>query len=195
VDEVMRKVEKDTLFYEESGGGVTLSGGEPLAQPGFCRALLQRCRSLGIKTALDTSGYAPKETLLTIAKFVDLFLYDLKSMDEERHRIYTGVSNTEILRNLKRLDQLGKQIWIRFPLIPGINDDLDHVTQLGEFVTALSSVEAIHVLPYHRGGEAKRGRLGWTDNPSPLTPPTGKMTDAVLARLREIVRVPVRLGG
>lgn len=195
VDEVMHEIEKDTLFYEESRGGVTLSGGEPLVQPEFCLALLQRCRSLGIKTALDTSGYAPEETLLAIAKFVDLFLYDIKSMDEERHFAYTGISNTGILRNLKRLDQLGKRIWIRFPLIPGINDDLDHVTQLGEFITTLSSVEAIHVLPYHRGGEAKRGRLGWTDTPSPLTPPTGKMTDAVLARLRKIVRTPVKLGG
>jgi len=116
-------------------------------------------------------------------------------MDEERHRAYTGVSNTEILRNLKQLDKLGKRIWIRFPLIPGINDDLDHVTQLGKFVATLSSVEAIHVLPYRRGGEAKRSRLGWTDPPSSLTPPTGKMTDVVLARLREIVRIPVRLGG
>jgi len=195
VDNVMHEVKKDTLFYEESGGGITLSGGEPLAQPEFCLALLQRCRSLGIKTALDTSGYAPEETLLAIAEFVDLFLYDLKSMDEKRHRAYTGVSNTEILRNLKQLDKLGKRIWIRFPLIPGINDDLDHVTRLGEFVATLSSVEAIHVLPYHRGGAAKRSRLGWTDPPSSLTPPTGKMTDAVLARLREIVRIPVRLGG
>ena len=195
VDNVMREVEKDTLFYEESGGGITLSGGEPLVQPESCLALLQRCRSLGIKTALDTSGYAPEETLLAIAEFVDLFLYDLKSMDEERHRTYTGVSNTEILRNLKQLDKLGKRIWIRFPLIPGINDDLDHGTQLGKFVATLSSVEAIHVLPYHRGGEAKRGRLGWTDPSSSLTPPTGKMTDAVLTRLREIVRIPVLLGG
>ncbi len=195
VDEVMREIEKDLLFYEESGGGITLSGGEPLAQPEFCRALLQRCRSLGIKTALDTSGYAPEETLLTIAKFVDLFLYDIKSMDEERHFAYTGVSNTRILRNLKRLDQLGKRIWIRFPLIPGINDDLDHIAQLGEFVATLPSVEAIHVLPYHRGGDAKRARLEWSDPSLSLTPPTGKVIDAVLARLREIVRIPVRLGG
>jgi pyruvate formate lyase activating enzyme len=191
----MREVEKDLLFYEESGGGVTLSGGEPLVQIEFCRALLQRCHSLRINTALDTSGCAPEWTLLAIAKLVDLFLYDLKSMDEVCHRTYTGITNTEILRNLKRLDQLGKRTWIRFPLIPGINGDLDHITRLGEFVATLSSVEAIHILPYHRGGEAKRGRLGWTDPPSSLTPPTGKMTDAVLARLREIVRIPVRLGG
>lgn len=195
VDEVMREAEKDSLFYEESTGGVTLSGGEPLAQPGFCRALLQRCRSLGINTALDTAGYAPEVSLLAIAELVNLFLYDLKGIDEGRHRAYTGVANTVILRNLKCLDRLGKRIWIRFPLIRGINDDLDHVTRLGEFVATLSSVEAIHVLPYHQGGEAKRGRLGWTDPPLYLTPPTGKVIDVVLTRLREIVRIPVELGG
>jgi pyruvate formate lyase activating enzyme len=159
----MREVEKDLLFYEESGGGITLSGGEPLVQIGFCRALLQRCRSLGINTTLDTSGDVPEWTLLATAKFVDLFLYDIKSMDEACHRTYTLGSNTGILRNLKRLDQLGKRIWIRFPLIPGINDDLDHITRLGEFVATLPSVEAIHVLPYHCGGVAKRGCLGWSD--------------------------------
>ena len=116
-------------------------------------------------------------------------------MDEACHRTYTLDSNTGILRNLKRLDQLGKRIWIRFPLIPGINDDLDHITRLGEFVATLPSVEAIHVLPYHCGGVAKRGCLGWSDPCLPLTPPTGKVIDAVLARLREIVRIPVRLGG
>jgi len=160
VDELTREVKKDLPFYEESGGGVTVSGGEPLAQPVFLNAFLSACKKEGVHTALDTSGYAETETVLKISENVDLFLYDLKLMDEEKHRLYTGVPNKLILKNLEKLNSLGKRTFVRFPLIPGVNDDEENVYALGEFVSKLRSVEEIDILPYHKLGTEKARRLG-----------------------------------
>jgi len=146
---------KDAVFYEQSSGGITCSGGEPLQQAAFCAEVLRRCRQLGIHTAIDTCGYADAASLERVAEHTDLFLYDLKLMDDRRHRVATDVSNEVVLHNLEQLDRWNRPTWIRVPLIPTINDDEENLRALAEFVRGLSSVEALQVLPYHAGGEAK----------------------------------------
>lgn len=160
VDEVMAEIEKDTAFYDESGGGATFSGGEPLSQPGFLHALLQGCRARRIHTALDTCGFAPWQVLDRIRPDVDLFLYDLKVMDDERHQLMTGVSNRLILENLKALSLAGHRIRIRVPVIPGLTDDTENMTSIGMFAAGLPSIPEIDLLPYHRSATAKYERLG-----------------------------------
>ena len=159
VDEVMKEIEKDHEFYGESGG-LTASGGEPLTQPVFLHALLNKCEAAGIHTTVDTSGYVEKKTLAKISSEVDLFLYDLKMMDPEKHKLHTGVSNRPIIENLKMLDKLGKQIIIRFPLIPRVNNAEADITSMCELVSGLKNVEGISILPYHRLGVDKAKRLG-----------------------------------
>lgn len=159
VPEVMSVVERDVAFYDQSGGGVTFSGGEPLAQPAFLRSLLLACKKRSIHAAVDTSGFASAETLRSSSELADLFLYDLKLMDEKRHREYTGVSNQPILGNLQDLAQKHNNIYVRFPLIPGVNDDPANVSNLGAFVATLPRVKRIYVLPYQRMGMHKYERL------------------------------------
>lgn len=161
VAEVMREIEKDSIFYEESGGGVTFSGGEALHQLEFLDALLTACKAKGIHTALDTSGYASWESIARIADKVDLFLYDIKLMDEEQHKQYTGVSNKPILENLEKLAAAQHRIWIRIPVIPGINDDEKNIKALGEFLSSLN-LRDVYLLPYHNIAIDKYARLGKT---------------------------------
>ena len=123
VDEVMAVIAQDIPFFDRSGGGVTFSGGEPLHQPVFLRELLVACGRLGLHRTVDTSGFAPQETLVDLIEEIDLFLFDLKLMDRDRHRLYTGVSNRLIVDNLRLLVEQGCAVQIRLPLIPGINDE------------------------------------------------------------------------
>jgi len=159
VDQVMAQVERDTAFYDESAGGVTFSGGEPLAQPEFLLALLRTCRGKDIPTALDTVGFAPWEILDRLRGFVDLFLYDLKLMDDAKHRKFTGVSNEAILSNLESLSRLRHAVVLRVPVIPGVNDDDENIRGIGTFAAALPVLKGIHLLPYHGLGVEKYGRL------------------------------------
>ena len=160
VSEVMRTIERDQLFYEQSGGGVTISGGEPLMQPEFLLALLTACKAAGIHTALDTSGYAAWHLLKKFTPLVDLFLYDLKFIDNQKHRKYTGVSNHLILSNLHRLTLAGAKIIARLPIIPDINDDEISLQLAGEFLSALPVTPAIDIIPYHSIAESKYESLG-----------------------------------
>ena len=160
VEEVLQQIEKDRPFYDQSGGGVTLSGGEPLMQPAFSRGLLQACHDRGIHTAVETCGCAQWEDWQPLLPHLDLILYDLKETDPQRHRQYTGVSNDLILDNLRRLATTGKRIIVRRPVIPGCNDDIASIRSLGRFVQGLGTVDEIHLLPYHRLGEKKYERLG-----------------------------------
>ncbi len=159
VDEVMEVVMKDSLFYRNSGGGMTASGGEATAQPEFLIELLKRCRENGIHTALDTTGYVPWETFQRILEYTDLVLYDIKHMDPAAHRKLTGVDNALILENARRIARMGKAMWIRFPLIPGCNDDETNLRATGAFVRDLG-LRQIDILPYHRLGTGKYHRLG-----------------------------------
>ncbi len=160
VDEIMHEIEKDTLFYDESNGGVTFSGGEPLMQPDFLVALLKKCRERSIHTAVDTMGYADPDILLEIAEDVDLFLYDLKHMDLERHTELVGVSNTMILTNLRLLTERGSKVTIRIPVIPGINDDRKHIEGMAQFIASLPALTGVSLLPYHDTAIEKYRRFG-----------------------------------
>jgi pyruvate formate lyase activating enzyme len=160
VDEVLSIVEKDRLFYDESEGGVTLSGGEPTAQPRFSQRLLQSCQERGIHTAIETCGHAVWNVWQTILPHLDLILYDLKEINPTRHKRYTAVSNELILDNLRRLARTDKTIIVRRPIIPGYNDDQESIHALACFVHELGTVHEIHLLPYHRFGRDKYERLG-----------------------------------
>jgi pyruvate formate lyase activating enzyme len=158
--QVIDEIERDTVFYEQSGGGVTFTGGEPLAQPRFLRSLLSACRTRALHTTLDTSGFSPWPVLDAIRPFVDLFLFDLKLMDDNRHRHWTGVSNELILSNLRKLSELRHTIIIRIPLIPGVNDDKDNLQQTGAFLASMPNVPPVELLPYHNIAEGKYFGLG-----------------------------------
>jgi pyruvate formate lyase activating enzyme len=159
-DQVLAAVERDRPFYEESGGGVTFSGGEPLAQPEFLLELLRACKAQGLHTVLDTCGYAPWEALDRVRPYVDLFFYDLKLVDDERHRHATGVSNAPVLANLRTLAERGQRIVLRLPLIPGVNDDDENIRHTGALVAGLARPPAVTILPYHALGADKYRRLG-----------------------------------
>ncbi len=157
VEEVLGEIEKDRVFYEKSGGGVTFSGGEPLGQLPFLSLLLKACKEKGYHTTLDTAGVASTAQLLLIIPFVDLFLYDIKHLDARKHQRYTGMGNEGILANLQVLKKNGCPVLVRFPLIPTINDG-EHVEELGKYLVRTGFNE-ISVLPYHRIAEGKYARL------------------------------------
>lgn len=159
VTQVLKVIEKDRAFYDQSGGGVTLSGGEPLLQPDFSYSLLKACKEQGIRTAVDTCGHIDSKVLMRIGKHVDLFLYDLKLINEEKHEKFTGVSNKLILENLRKLSAKGHRAVVRFPLIPGVNDDERDIRELGEFVSSLENLKEVSILSYHKGGVEKSKRL------------------------------------
>ena len=182
VEEVLAEVVKDSIFYDESGGGVTFSGGEPLMQPRYLRALLEACRARGIQTAVDTCGYAPLRNLLDAVPLTELFLYDLKFMDEALHLDYTGVSNASILSNLEELGKIHRNIWLRIPIIPGLNDAEDQLDAMARFAASIPGVRQVNLLPYHRTGVQKFSRLGEEYRLAHVVPPTTERMEAALAR-------------
>ncbi|HEV2444610.1 MAG TPA: glycyl-radical enzyme activating protein [Candidatus Sulfopaludibacter sp.] len=167
---LLAEIERDQIFHEESGGGVTLSGGEPLAQPGFAAALLRACRERGIHTVIETCGFASPAVFQSVAPLADAVLYDLKSMDDATHRWCTGVSNHWILENLDRLVSNGTPCTVRIPVIPGINDS-DHDIEAFTRYLAGRRIDGVELLPYHRIAAAKYERLGrdykMADTPEP----------------------------
>ena len=154
IAEVMKEINKDSTFYEESGGGITISGGEPLLQIDFVDAILSECKMRNIHTAVDTCGYAPHKAVEKVMNKVDLFLYDLKIMNDAKHKRYTGKSNKQILENFKTLAENGNHILVRFPVIPGLNDDEDNIQKTADFILS-HAVKRICLLPYHRSGIEK----------------------------------------
>jgi pyruvate formate lyase activating enzyme len=194
VADVVRQIEKDIVFYDESKGGVTFSGGEPLMQPEFLLELLDACGELNLHRTVDTSGWADETLLLKVARKTDLFLYDLKCMDAEKHRTYTGVSNEKILANLMRLAQSDARIQVRLPVIPGINSDAENIDQTADFLHSLGSIERISLLPFHNSARAKYSRLGMSWNVPPLEPLSAELLQSIAARLKKF-GLKVFLGG
>jgi len=174
VGELLKEIERDVVFFDQSGGGVTLTGGEPLMQHHFVIELLQACKAHGIHTVLDTSGYASWQVISEVAQHIDLFLYDLKLMDDVRHRIYTGVSNRLILSNLKRLSAEGENIVVRIPLIPGVNDDEQNLRLTQRFLAGLPNLAGVEVLPYHDTAQAKYSALDLAYRLPELASPTAE---------------------
>jgi pyruvate formate lyase activating enzyme len=171
VDDLIKAIEKDVLFYDESGGGVTFSGGEPLSQPQFLEAVLASCNHREIHAALDTSGFAPAAVVDQLLPRLQLVLFDLKIMDMDQHRHYTGVSNRIMLDNLKRIAASRTPVRIRFPLIPGLTDSDDNVREIVRFAGTLKAIQGVDLLPFHRIGEEKYRRLGLTDAMTGTVPP------------------------
>lgn len=192
VDEVVREIEQDVLFYDESGGGVTFSGGEPLMQPDFLLKLLDACGKLEIHRTVDTSGYADTELLLKVAERTDLFLYDLKHIDSDKHRTYTGVPNEQILRNLEALATYRATIQIRIPVIPGINSDDEHTDRMGAFLSSLCGICDVRLLPYHSAAKHKYRKLGITYHLENVLPLSDNQMQTIAKRLEQFgLRVTV----
>jgi len=169
VDDVMAEVMRDAAFYETSGGGMTLSGGEPLAQPEFAEGLLARAKAEGLHTCLDTSGHAPWDAFERVAGLVDLFLFDCKATGPGRHEELTGVTNELILKNLRRLHAEGARIRLRCPLVPGVNDAPEHLDGVARLAEGLPNIEGLEILPYHALATAKRPRIGLAPVDLPAT--------------------------
>ncbi len=194
VDQVLAELERDRVFYDQSGGGVTFSGGEPLLQAGFLQALLEECRARGLHSALDTCGLAPWEVLESLGGSVDLFLYDVKLVDEARHLRITGVSNAPILENLRALARGGHRIVLRVPLIPGINDDKENIHQIGALAASLPLLPRVDLLPYHRAGVDKYARLDQPYALPDIAPPGDEQVAAAASVLADY-GLEVRIGG
>ena len=193
VPDGMAEVSKDQVFFDESGGGITVSGGEPLMQAAFVESLLAACRARRIRTVLDTCGWADASVLLRIRENVDLFFYDLKVMDSEKHRHFTGMTNDVILQNLRMLAERGSAVVVRVPVIPGVNDDTDNVDALSGFLMPLGLRE-VDLLPYHRFGSDKYRRLHLPYGMEGVVPPSDEQIEALAVRLRRD-GFTVRVGG
>jgi pyruvate formate lyase activating enzyme len=194
VAEVMTQVKKDTIFYDQSGGGATFSGGEPLMQPEFLLALLTTCRAEGIRTAVDTTCYAEPQVIQRVAEIADLFLCDIKHMDNELHRQFTGVGNEQILSNIRMLAGIAKEIYIRIPVIPGFNSGRDNIEETAQFVQSLKAVRRVDILPYNPGGLEKAVRLtGGVDLMQAQTPSDDTMSE--VAETLKSYGFEVKIGG
>ena len=169
VEELLPLLLEDREFYETSGGGVTLSGGECLCQADFCAELLRALKQAGIHTAVDTCGFVPKESIDKVIPYTDTFLYDIKAIDEDVHRKCTGQSNKLILENIKYIDSLGKEIEVRIPYVPEYNDH--QIEKIAEFFKTLKNVHGVKVLPYHNYAGSKYAALGM-ENTLPKKLPT-----------------------
>ena len=194
VDELVNVLERDRIFFEASGGGVTFSGGEPLAHAEFLIDCLRECRQRGLHTTVDTCGLAPRETLLEVAMLADLVLYDLKHMDPVLHRSETGADNRLILDNLRALSESEVEVWVRVPLIPSINDDPANIEATGAFLEELPRRHRVYVLPYHGIAEGKRSRLEEAGDRSGLQSPDAEALGAVVEALAKH-NLEVTVGG
>ena len=159
-EEVFRETVQDRVFYETSGGGITVSGGEPLFQPEFTAEILRLCRENGIHTAIETSGYAAGAALRPVLRFCDWVLFDIKETDEENHRKYTGVPLGPILDNLRLINESGIPFLIRLPIVPGFNDRKEHFARVRELAYTWKMCRGIEIMPYHRLGAYKYAKLG-----------------------------------
>ncbi|MHC4244780.1 MAG: glycyl-radical enzyme activating protein, partial [Planctomycetota bacterium] len=159
VSKIMAEIEQDVIFYDESGGGVTISGGEPLMQPDFLLAVLNQCQRQRIHTAVDTSCYAESKIVEKVGERANMFLCDIKHMDSEIHERFTGVGNDSILNNIRLLSEAGKNIIIRIPVIPGFNDEKANIEATGKFTASLPGVIRVDILPFNRGAKEKSARL------------------------------------
>ncbi len=193
-EQLLQEIQKDEPFYDQSDGGVTISGGEPLCQPEALLALLRGCAARGIHRSVDSSAFTPTKTLLHVAEYTNLFLIDLKHMNTARHQQYTGVANELILHNLQQLSVNGHPVRVRLPLIPGVNDDSNNIRATGAFVAKCKSVQGIDVLPYHPSATAKYKKLGRQYKGMQFTAPTLEQINNTVTLLKQYLS-DVRIGG
>jgi len=194
VDEVLEEIERDRIFFEASGGGVTASGGEPTAQPEFLTELLKRCKERLIHTAIETCGYAEWSILEKVLKYTDLVLYDIKDMDSVKHQKYAGVHNELILENAKKISSKLVPMVVRIPVVPRYNDREDNIEAMGRFISELPGVREVDLLPYHQFGEAKYKRLGLKYRLKGLKPPREEHLRSIKEKI-ESIGFEVKIGG
>jgi pyruvate formate lyase activating enzyme len=183
VAELMAEIAKEQVFIDESGGGVTFSGGEPLVQLDFLDAALTACREREIHTAVDTSGYAPRSAFARVADRVDLFLYDLKLIDDQAHRKYTGVSNALIHENLRFLVERGRSVVIRIPVVPGFTGADSNIAGIADLLVAIGGIDTIHLLPYHKAASGKYNRLRLANRMDGVEPPSAERMETLRSYL------------
>ena len=194
VDEIMPEILSDLPYYRRSGGGVTLSGGEMLFQPEFALDLLQACKANGLNTAVESTAFAPFETIKRLLPYIDTFLMDIKHVDGEKHKRFTGVDNALILENARKLAISGTHLIIRTPVIPGFNDTPEEIRAISKFAATLPGVKEHHLLPYHRLGQDKYAGLGRNYELDGITPPTGDKMKYLLSCAEES-GLKCRIGG
>lgn len=190
-EEVLAEVLRDEPFYRTSGGGLTITGGDPLFRPAFTLRLLQLAKEKGLHTCMETSGCAPWETVEAVAQYTDLFLWDVKESDPVRHKQFTGADNALILDNLRRLDALGAQTVLRCPIIPGYNDRADHFEAIAALANSLRHVQRIDVEPYHPLGESKSAAIGQTPVLSGIAMPSDSQISEWLSAIAAHTSIPV----
>lgn len=196
VAEVMETVEKDRAFYYRSGGGLTLSGGESLCQPEFARDLLRAAKETGIPTAMESMGCAGYEAIESILPYLDQYLLDIKHMNPEKHKEYTGRSNELMLENAKKIAASGQtQLSIRVPVIPGFNDTKEEIRAIARFAAELGDVYKIHLLPYHRLGQDKYEGLGREYAMKGVLPPSAEHMQQLLLTAMQYSGLDCQIGG
>jgi len=194
VKDVMAQILKESIFFDQSGGGATLSGGEPLYQPDFAIALLKECGRHGIHTAVDTCGFVSRSVLMEALPFTDLFLYDIKHMNSKKHLEYTGVGNEVILSNLIELSKAGALIHARMPFIPEVNTDEENLRSAGAFLCGIKGVAKVNLLPYHSAAEDKHRRWNIEYKLKNLRAPSEDMMKQG-AKILESYGLKVEIGG
>jgi pyruvate formate lyase activating enzyme len=193
-EELMIEIKKDFPFYEESKGGVTFSGGEPMMQINFLSSLLSECKKIDINTAIDTTGYTDFSNIEKIYDATDIFLYDLKFIDNKKHMLYTGVSNGKILENLKRLCSIGKKVVLRIPIIPTITNTENNLNETINFISSLKNIPEVNLLPYHKSAGAKYEKMKMENKISHLEPPTDEEMNLIKNKFLNVTHT-VRIGG
>lgn len=193
IEEIIKELKKDSVQYRRSNGGITLSGGEVLLQPDFAVALLKECKAYGWHTAIETAMYVNSEAVKKVMQYIYLAMIDIKSMDDEVHKKFTGVSNNIILKNIKLSDQLTKEIIIRIPVIEGFNADLKSIGEIAQFSKSLTNLKRIDLLPYHNYGENKYEAIGRDYLLGELKSPSEDKMERLKA-LVEIMGIPCTIG-
>jgi len=191
---LLEEIKKDLIFYDQSGGGVTFSGGEPLCQPAPLLTLLQECGKLELHRAVDTSGQVATQVILLAAEHTDLFLYDLKHMDSAAHKYYTSVGNEQIIKNFEELARLGKAVRVRIPLVAGVNDSVENIENTARLIAAKKNVEGVDILPYHPSATAKYRKLGLEYRGTDFEPPSQERVTEIADMFQSIVP-DVHVGG
>lgn len=196
VEEVLEIVEKDRPYYQRTGGGLTLSGGESLCQPAFTAALLRAAKENGIHTAMESMGYAKWETIEGILPYLDQYLLDIKHMNSQKHKEYTGKSNELMLENAKKIAESGMtELSIRVPVIPGFNDTPEEIRAIAAYTKELKNVRRLHLLPYHRLGQDKYDGLGREYMMGEVTPPTEETMKELLQIAEQTSGIECQIGG
>lgn len=192
VQEVMDEVLKDKIFYENSGGGLTLSGGEPLMQFDFAYELLKEAKKENVHTCIETCGFCQKEKILKIAEVTDVFLFDWKITDSKLHKEYIGADNDVILENLKAIDSLNSKIILRCPIIPKVNDTEDHFNGIAKVANSLKNILAIEIEPYHSLGSNKYEKLGLSPEKHIFDVPTESETEKWIKKIQRHTKINVK---